>query len=239
MSRKKPYFLKRVVAYLIDIILVALLSGAIALVFVDSSKSKGYTDELLSLTQKLTNNEITQEEYTKEANTINYYHAKDTVNITIINVSVAIVYYVVLCFYCGGITLGKSIMKLRIVGVNDKKLNLGHYLIRGLFVNMILINILNAVFVLFFSKEVFINVYLKINNVLTISLLVTLVFMMYREDGRGLHDLIASTQVINTKEDKNNVVKEEVKEEITEAKVIEEKKTKQKKSNTKKGSVNK
>ena len=70
------------------------------------------------------------------------------------------------------------------------------------------------------NKETFIAIYPKVSNVLTITLLVTLVFIMYREDGRGLHDLMANTKVISTKKDKNAAVAPEVKE----AEVIKEEK---------------
>ena len=49
-------------------------------------------------------------------------------------------------------------------------------------------------------------------------MLFSIVFIMYREDGRGLHDLLANTKVISTKKGKEEI----------EANVIEEKKTNKK-----------
>ena len=59
---------------------------------------------------------------------------------------------------------------------------------------------------------------------------------MYRNDGRGLHDLMSNTIVISTKVNKE--VKEE-KEEVVDAKVIEEKPTSEKKIDSKKKSKKK
>lgn len=228
---EKPSFLKRSVAYLIDIILVALLATAISMVFIDNTKYQGRTEELMSLTKNFTEGKITKEEYSEQFDTLNYYLTKEGVGTTIVNCSVAIVYYVILCYFCHGITLGKYLMKLQIVSANDKELNIGHYLLRGLFVNLILSNLVSIICVYTMNKDTFISIYPKASNVLTIFLLVTLLFMMYRNDGRGLHDLISNTKVISTKEPK---IKEEVKEEVVEAKVIEEKKTTTKKNSSKK-----
>lgn len=218
MNRKKPYFLKRAVAYLIDLIIVLLLAGIISTIFVNNENYKSESNKLMELTKSYTEGKITKEEYTKEFDNVNYYLTKDSTEVTIINLGVAIIYFVVLCYYCGGITLGKYLMKLRIVSANDKKLNIGHFLLRSLLVNLLLSNIMSIILVLTLNKDTFISVYPKVSNTLTILLLATVVFIMYREDGRGLHDLVASTQVISTKEEKKN------NEFINEANVIEEKK---------------
>ena len=234
--REKPYFLRRAVAYLIDLIIVMLLSGIISTVFIKNDNYRNESQKLLELTSKYSQGEVTKEEFTKEYDNINYYLTKDSIGVTIVTLSVSIIYYVILCFYCGGITLGKRIMKITIVSANDKKLNLGNFLLRALLVNLILSNLVSVVLVSILDKDVFIITYPKVSNALTILLLVTLVVMMYREDGRGLHDLIANTRVISAKNNKE--IKEEIKETIVEAKVIEEKSVKKGKKNTKKGSGN-
>lgn len=221
---EKPYFFRRVLAYLIDIILVTLLSTAISMVFIDNTSYKSKTDELMNLTKQYTEQKITQEEYSKQFDELNYYLTKEGVATSIVNCSVAIFYYVILCYFCHGITLGKYIMKLKIESANGKELNLGHYLIRGLFVNLILSNLVSIIFVSTMNKDTFVSVYPKISSVLSLFLLATILFIMYRNDGRGLHDLISNTKVISTK----GLIIEEVKEnkeEVVDANVIEEKPT--------------
>ena len=236
MNKEKPYFLKRFAAYFIDMIIVSILASIISVVFVNNTKYQNASKELMTLTEKYTKNEITKDEYTKQFDELNYTMTKENVDVTIINCSVGLVYYVILCYFCHGITLGKYLMKTRIISSKDKELNMGNYLLRSLFVNLLLSNILSVVLVSLLDKSSFISIYPKVSNVLTLFMLASVVFMMYREDGRGLHDMISGTRVISTKGIKKN--EEEVKEEVVEAKVIEEKTTKksteEKKKTTKK-----
>lgn len=232
-KREKPYLFRRVIAYLVDLIIVTLLATAISMLVVDNTNYQQKTDELMNLTKQYTSNEITREEYSEKFDELNYYVTKEGVGTSIINCSVAIVYYVILCFFCHGITLGKYLTKLQIVSANDKELNIGNYLIRGLLVNLILSNLVSIIFVYTMSKSTFISIYPKISSVLTLFLLVTMLFTMYREDGRGLHDILSGTKIISTKVPK---AKEEDKVEIKDANIIEEKKIDKKttKKNTKK-----
>ena len=231
MNKEKPYFLKRLAAYLIDLIIVSVLATLISLVFIKEQLKTNYTGELMSLKEQLSKKEITEEEFNNLSNDLIYINAKDTVGTTIIITGVSLVYYVILCYFCNGITLGKYLFKLQIVSSKDKKLNIGNYLLRGLLVNSILSYIINAVLVLTLNKEGFLSIYNVSSNVLTIFLLASLITMMYRQDGRGLHDMISGTVVISTKASKDK--KEENKEEVVEAKVIEEKVEKEEKKETK------
>jgi len=91
-NREKPLFLKRVVAYLIDMILVSALATAISVVFINNNDYQLRTEQMIDLTRKLSNKEITNEEYTKESNELNYYLAKESVGTTAVMASVTIVY---------------------------------------------------------------------------------------------------------------------------------------------------
>lgn len=234
MNNEKTSFLKRICAYLIDLIFVTLLASVVALIFIDNTKYQGESEELMDITKKYTSGEISKEEYTKQFDELNYFMTKDSVGVTIVNCSVSLVYFVILCYFCHGITLGKYLMKLRIVSSNGKKLNMGHYLIRALFINLILSNVVSVVLVTTLSKDSFVSIYPKVSNVFTVFILATILFIMYRNDGRGLHDLMANTKIVSTKGVNNIEEPEEKKDEVVDAKVIEEKTTEKKKTGNKK-----
>ncbi len=255
-NKEKPTFFRRTVAYVIDLFIVLLLSSIIyTMVYGNDTSSVKYIEDLRVITEKMGNTkekldkeEITQEEYdqayeeyVKERDDLYYINSKDTVGQSIAIVGVSLVYYVILCFYCKGITLGKYIMKLKIVSAKDKELNIGNYLLRALFVNMVLSQLFTIACVYLMNKELFLAVHPKVSEVLSIFLLVTILVIMYRDDGRGLHDLIAGTKIISTKEAKVKE-KEETKdnvEKVEEATVIDEKSIKKPTKKKTKKEVNK
>ena len=228
MSETKPSFLRRTIAYIIDLLIVTLLVGILSTILIKDNNYVNESQKLMQLYQSYAQGEITREAYNKEYESIDYYFTKDSVGVNIINVSISLIYFVGLCFYCGGVTLGKRIMRLKIVSSKDKELHLGNYLVRGLFINLILSKLLEILMVTTLNKETFTVIHSRFGNVLSIFVLATVVVMMYRDDGRGVHDLLAGTKIISTKKEK-----EEVKEDVVEAKVIEEKKTTKKRTTKK------
>ena len=126
MDREKPYFIKRVVAYAIDFVIVTLFATVLSMILIKNTASyQQKTEQLMELTRKYTAGEISKEQYSKDFDELNYYVTREGVGTTIINCSTAIVYYVILCYFCHGITLGKYFMRLRIVSNSDKELNIG------------------------------------------------------------------------------------------------------------------
>ena len=105
-------------------------------------------------------------------------------------------YFIVMQFYFGGQTLGKRILKLKVVSNNDKKLSIINFFIRSLIVNEIFINILNVIFILVLSKGNYL-IYNKIIYVVTYILEMAILFtMVFDKQNRGLHDYISNTKVI-------------------------------------------
>ena len=115
---------------------------------------------------------------------------------TIVNLMCIMLYFIVMQFYFGGQTLGKKILKLKVVSNNDKKLSIINFLIRSLVVNELFINILNVVFLLVLSKGNYL-VYNKIIYVITYILEMAILFtIVFDKHNRGLHDYISNTKVI-------------------------------------------
>ena len=231
MNKMKPKMYKRFVAYFIDIIVVTLLSGLITVIFTDTTKYDATNKEVLEVTRQMLEDKENAEKYTERLVELNYDLTVNSVNVTIITIGVTLVYFVIMSYFCHGITLGKYIMKIKIVGNNDKELNIFNYFLRSLIINNVLSNLASIIMVYSLSKSDFIKYGDKISNIFTILLITTLILMMYREDGRGLHDLIGSTKVV----DIDTEEKVETKEAIQDANIINEKK----KETTKKKSTKK
>lgn len=234
MKNKKPYIYKRVIAFIIDTLIVTIISGLLTIMFTNNEQYDADNKKLLELTKKMVSEKVDQDKYMEEFNEINYNLTKDSINVTIITIGISVIYYSIMCYFCQGITLGKYILKLKITSANDKPLNIFNYFLRSLIINSILSNIVTIILINTLSKESYINISGRVGNVFTVLMVVSFIMMMYRDDGRGLHDIIGNTKVISTKDLEE---KEEPKE-IEEATIVEEKKQSNKKGEVKNERIN-
>lgn len=224
--KNKPYVHKRILAYVLDIMIVAVISSLLTYFIPTNREYDLASEELAEVVDNYTNGKITLEEYTEKVNNLNYEMTSNSVGTTIITIVVSVLYFGVYNYYSHGETLGKKLMKIKIVGVNNQKLGISNYIIRSAILNGILVNIITMWMVMFMDK----SLYIKYDSIVstTFSFVVVLCFtmMLFRSDGRGLHDFLAQTVVVN-KDDQylepvdSNKVKEKNETVIEEAKVVE------------------
>ncbi|MBQ9072034.1 MAG: RDD family protein [Bacilli bacterium] len=212
--------LKRVVAYIIDIILVSLISTFLtsnSFINKDYDKYANTYDEYEEVYNEYTNSieelddELTDDEYNKKLEEINkeyegtlenynYKLVKLSIIPTSISIIIIILYFVVLQYLLKGQTIGKKIMKLQVKSNNDKKLTIFNYILRSLIVNEVLINILSIIFLLVLKKEGYL-IYNQIIYVVSYIIEMVIIFMIaFDKNHRSLHDYIANTKVIDLKE---------------------------------------
>ena len=153
---------KRVIAYVIDLIIVTLISTILTTnTYLNKDYGRyietydkyekyyeSYEKEIEKLEELNDKEKISDKEYKKELEKINkknidynYEIIKLSIMPTIISILVILLYFVVIQFYMGGKTLGKKIMKLRVVSNKEKKLNILNFLLRSLVLNSVFVNI--------------------------------------------------------------------------------------------------
>ena len=212
---------KRFVAYLIDIFLVFLLSTLLtsnSYINKDYNKYKKtyeeyikiydtYQEDIKLIGENYEDKSILEDEYEQTLTDIDnnfniiqkeysYKLSKLSIIPSIISILVVLLYFVVIqyCFY--GKTLGKKIMKLKVVSSKGKDLTIFNYFLRSLILNSVLIDTLNILAIIFLKQSQFF-VYNQIIYVISYVLEVTISLMViFDKDGRGLHDLVANTKVI-------------------------------------------
>lgn len=144
------------------------------------------------------------EQYSNIEINYSYKLLKYSIIPTIVSLMCILLYFVVIQFYFEGQTLGKKIMKLKVVSNNDKKLNILNilnYLIRSLIVNEVFVNIITIICLIFLSKNNYIA-YNQVIYVITYILEMVILFMIvFDKKNRGLHDYISNTRVVENKKE--------------------------------------
>lgn len=162
---------------------------------------KYYEDEEIKNKEYETIIENLNTEYSKMEIDYSYKLLKYSIIPTIVNLMCIALYFAVMQFYFGGQTLGKKLMKLKVVSNNKKNLTILNFFIRSLIVNELFINILNIVFLMVLSKNNYL-VYNQIIYVITYILEMTIMFtLVFDKHNRGLHDYISNTKVVEAKKE--------------------------------------
>ena len=235
--------LKRVMAYIIDIFIVSIIATLISSIGLINPYKDEYNDaydQYANTVAQIQEGGSGVDNSENELITLYYNVNKYNVVRSGISVGCTILYFALLQLLLDGQSLGKKIMKIKVVANReDKKLNFGNYLIRTVILNNVIFSILFIVGIYLFDASIYYSYSMVVSYLQMFVLTVIMLMVVLRKDFRGLHDFAAGTKVI----DLNPVVVEENKEEV---KVIETKEVKakeesniKKKTTTKKKTSNK
>lgn len=192
---KKATFGQRLLAYLIDACIVLIISSMVTSSF-STKKLESLQKDLEEVVTNYTQGEISMDEYLEQTQDLSYEIEKSSTTINIVYVVISIGYFIVFQYLNKGQTLGKKLMKIRIVNQEEKEPNIIQMILRTCITNEILPKILIIVFVTFVSKNNFLSIY-SVITVLTYAFIIITVFMiLYRKDKLGLNDIIAKTKVV-------------------------------------------
>lgn len=187
-------------------------------------KEETYND---LLTEKYEDNKISKGEYKEITNKINedttsltndynYILGKIAISDSIITLVTTLLYFGILQYFLKGQTVGKRLLKLKVVSASNKKINILNYILRSLIINNVFLNAMGIIFLAYSSK----SIYLKADSILSmlVSVLeaITIFLVMTREDKRGLHDLLFNTKVIYLEKEINDTktIEADYKEEV-------------------------
>lgn len=240
--------LKRVMAYIIDVLIFSIVLTPIINWSVINPYIDEYTEnysEYTELIEQANAGEIDTEtdEYKDKIVDLNYNINKYKVISSSISVVGFILYFAVLQWALKGQTIGKKIMKIRVVAnKEDKKLNVGNYILRSLILNNIIFSIILIIGVYIFKAPGYYTLSMVVSYLQLLVMSLIMLMVVLRKDFRGLHDFVAGTKVIDlvvSVQDEASLEKEEVEEkqviEVKEkVKKEEVKKTSNKKSKRKK-----
>lgn len=219
----KPVSYKRVLAYLVDILIITIISSLLTMFIPASDEYTKASEKLTIVMEDYTSGEIEDEEYLEKVNDISYVLNKESLSVSIVTVVITTIYFVVIAYYMNGQTLGKKLMKIKIISTSDSKLSMNKLLLRSLIIDSILLNVISILTILFMSKSLYLKTYDIISTIFGIIYIGIFAMILFRQDGMGLHDIIAKTKVVSFDEKELEGIN--VKNaEIDDEKVIETKK---------------
>ena len=191
----KAYFIQRLIAFMIDILLVYTVASLVATPFIDTKESEKITEEISELINQTTNQEITTREFADRNMDLSYQMARKNGFISLISIIVNILYFVVFQLYNKGQTIGKQIMKIRIKSDLDE-LTMNQMIFRSFIANSILLDIITFMFMLSNSRLVYFYGITTFGTIQYTITFVSIFMVLIRKDGRAIHDLLVKTRVV-------------------------------------------
>ena len=190
--------LKRIFTYFIDLFFVSLISSIIVMIPIfkyDHVKVEEQTNELYSSILETGSADVDEDILVTGL----YNLERSSTSLTAITTFVTFIYFGVAAFINNGRTLCKMIMKIKVVPIKGNKLNPGLFILRTLLITSIIPNLISVISIFYLSPNTWYNLTGIISQIQEFFFLIILGFMIFRDDERGLHDLICQTKVIDTK----------------------------------------
>lgn len=188
-------FLKRFLAYLIDIILVGIIMGIISAIFTTKNATV-LSNQFLELNEQVINTKLDFGIYYSRVADITLSLDRENFMINIINCVIIILYFVVLPLYKNGQTLGKKIFKIKIVREDKEDLTANELIIRNIVVNGLLNTFLAFCLVFLLSGFEYFTITSILGFIQFVLVVVSACMIIFRKDKKGLHDIITKTKVV-------------------------------------------
>ena len=192
----KSNFSKRLVAYILDAIIVSLIFSVLTMFIKESNNLINLNNQLNTISENFINKTITMKEYFNQYSSIEYLVNKEMFLQNLFSLILMIGYFVILPYYYNGQTIGKKMMKIKIVKEADK-LTINDLALRNLLANGIAMTFIELALI-FLIKDTPYFITISILSFIQFLLVITSVFMiLYRKDKKALHDIICKTLVVD------------------------------------------
>lgn len=198
-NEEKAYFLQRLLAFIIDLVIVSTIVSIITFPFTSSKNIENLNEEANELVEKYVNEEIDVKTYFNQTQDISYDLSRELNVSSIIEVIVYVLYFVVFQIYRNGQTIGKKCLKIKIVKNDNSDLTMNGMLVRSMFNNFILADIL-MILISLFGRSVYFYGSLFVVVFQYSILFLSILLVAFSKNGRSLGDYITNTKVIKLSE---------------------------------------
>lgn len=196
--KEKASFGKRAMAQLIDMFIVGIIIGIISMGF-STSRIEKLNDEANSLMNDYVSGDISSKEYLSNYMDITYDMNRASLDSNLVYLAICIGYFLIFQYLNRGATIGKSLMRIRVVSSDGSDIGFIQMFIRTSIINEILPMIMLIILVFVSMGVSFFIFYSLISFIENIFILVCVFMILYRKDRLAIHDIMSRSMVIEDK----------------------------------------
>lgn len=193
---EKALFVQRFFAFLLDVFLVSILASFISYPFLDMDSIQKLNESSVEVLENYAKGKIDEKEYFNESSTISYELARKQGINTLVIIFLNILYFVLYQIKNNGQTLGKQILKIRVVDTSNRDISMNQMIFRSLIINSILLDMISFGVLIFAKQSNYFYVASFLAFIQVCILLVSTLMIMFGKNRRGLHDIVAHTDVV-------------------------------------------
>ena len=195
---KKAFSYQRIGAYFIDIIVLSLILSLLTFWIPKSEKYQKAVEDEEKLIENYANGEIDEDSLVKAYFNDRYIIEKETIIISVVSVILSIGYFGTFAYMNNGQTLGKRLLGIKISS-SKKELTHFDFIMRSLIINDGISSIISVLLLLFITGSMYSYTIFVVQSIQSLIVLLSAIFVVFRKDKLGLHDLICKTEVIQSK----------------------------------------
>ena len=201
-EKKKEYanFWQRLVAFIIDAFIISMVTSLISQPFIKTDNIQKLSDETYKTIEEYQNKKIDIKTYVNRTSDISYDMAKESGLTSIITIAIAVIYYVIYQLKSNGQTLGKKIMKIKVIKQDDGELTMNDMLFREFLSNAIIFDIVILCFTLFTSKNVYFYGVGLFQGIEYLTIFISCIMILSSSTKQAIHDKLVKTEVIKVEE---------------------------------------
>jgi len=193
---KNAYTYQRVVSYLIDLILVGIISTLITFWIPESETYKKAIDNQKEYLEQYDNNEIEINEYVDKVYETHFVLEKETIIQSIITVVITFAYFATFAYCNDGQTLGKKLMHIKVTNEDDREATHLQLALRALIINECFFSTISIIMLLFIKSNQYIYTVGLVGIIQSMIVFISLLMIIIRKDKKGLHDILCKTKVV-------------------------------------------
>lgn len=194
---KKANFYKRLVAYMIDMFIVGLVISIISYNF-DTTRLEKLSDKSIKLMNSFTNGDISSDKYFSEYTDILYKVNKANINSNLLSLVIYVGYFVLFQFFNGGATIGKKLLKIKVVSQGGGEVSLWQMVVRTSIINGIVPLALSLILIFTTSGLVFLTLSSIVGLFENIFVIICVFMLLYKSNCLALHDIMSKSVVIES-----------------------------------------